>query len=166
MLFMGQEFLEDKFWTDDFNDRDHLIWWDGLNTDRAMIDHLRFTRELLALRRRQPALRGERVNGYHVHNDNRVLAFHRWLDGQGQDVVVVASLNESTFGGYELGFPLAGWWHEVFNSDVYDHWVNPWVAGNGAGVRADGPPRHGLPASATIVIPANGLLVFARDRGD
>jgi 1,4-alpha-glucan branching enzyme len=28
-----------------------------------------------------------------------------------------------------LGFPIPGFWREVFNSDVYDHWVNPKVAG-------------------------------------
>ena len=58
MLFMGQEFLEDKFWSDVPGDTDHLLWWDGLSRDRAMSDHLRFTRELIALRKRQPALRG------------------------------------------------------------------------------------------------------------
>lgn len=163
MLFMGQDFLEDKLWTDDGNDRDHLIWWDGLKTDRAMSDFLRFTRELIALRKRTPALRRGSVNVFHVHNHNRVLAFHRWIDGVGRDVVVVANLNESTWWGYQIGFPQSGWWREVFNSDVYDHWVNPQVAGNGDGVHANGPPMHGLPASALVVIPANGFVVFARE---
>jgi 1,4-alpha-glucan branching enzyme len=166
MLFMGQEFLEDKYWADNPDDTGHFIWWDGLGSDRAMGDHLRFTRELIALRRRQPALRGEHINVFHVHNGNRVLALHRWLEGAGRDVVVVASLNESTFWGYRLGFPGGGRWLEVFNSDVYDHWVNPHVAGNGGEVHAGGPPLHGLPASAEVVLPANGLLVFARDQGD
>ena len=56
-----------------------------------------------------------------------------------------------------------GRWREVFNSDVYDNWVNPLVAGNGGGVNADGPPLHGLPASAALAIPANGLLIFAKN---
>lgn len=110
----------------------------------------------------QAALRGDRVNVFHVHNGNRVIAFHRWLEGTGQDVVVAVSLNESTYDDYALGFPLGGWWAEVFNSDVYDHWVNPQVAGNGTGRSADGPPLHGLPTSARVVLPANGLVVFAR----
>jgi hypothetical protein len=63
---------------------------------------------------------------------------------------------------YRFGFPNGGTWREVFNSDVYDNWVNPIVAGNGAGVFADGPPMHGMPTSAEIVIPANGLIVFVR----
>ena len=168
MLFMGQEFLEDKRWSDNpANDDGSLIWWDGLSSgQKPMVDHLRFSQDLIRLRRRQPALRGEQINVFHVHNANRVIAFHRWLEGIGRDVVVVASLNESTFFGYGLGFPGGGAWREVFNSDVYDNWVNPGVSGNGGGIQANGPPLHGLPASAQIVIPANGLLVFARDDGD
>ena len=166
MLFMGQEFLEDKQWSDDPNAGDN-IGWAGLNSgDKAMADHLRFTSDLIALRRRQPALRGEGLNVFHVHNQNRVVAFHRWVEGAGRDVVVVASLNENTFWSYQLGFPAPGRWLEVFNSDVYDNWVNPWVAGNGGGVSADGGPLHGLPASASVVIPANSVVVFARDNGD
>ncbi len=166
LVFMGQEFLEDKPWSD--SDPDLLIYWDGLDkgTDRAMVDFNRFARDLIALRRNQPALRGEGINVFHVHDENRIIAFQRWVEGVGRDVVVVASLNESTFRGYQVGFPGPGRWVEVFNSDVYDNWVNPIVAGNGDGVDADGGPMHGLPSSAGLVIPANGFVVFARDRGD
>ena len=52
------------------------------------------------------------------------------------------------------------------NSDVYDNFVNPRVAGNGGAIDAGGPPSHDMPASAEIVIPANAFLVFARDAGD
>ena len=144
----------------------NLIWWDGLRSDRSMQDHLVFTRELIWLRRRHPALQSESVNPYYVHNDNRILAFHRWIDGIGRDVVIVASLNESTFNQYELGFPRSGEWFELFNSDFYDNFPNPWVAGNGSAIDAFPNPRDGMPASAVIRIPANGLLVFARDRGN
>jgi 1,4-alpha-glucan branching enzyme len=131
-----------------------------------MVNHLHFTSDLIALRRRQPALRGEGLNVFHVHNQNRIVAFQRWVEGAGRDVVVVASLNESTLWSYDIGFPGSGQWLEVFNSDVYDNWMNPWVAGNGGAIWANGGPMQGLPASATIVIPANGILVFARDAGD
>ena len=162
-LFMGQEFLEDKPWDPDPHSSD-LLWWEGLESgsDRAMADHLRFTQDLIRLRRAQPALRGDRVNPYYVSDGDRVLAFHRWLEGSGNDVIIVASLAEATRSGYRLGFPAPGPWREIFNSDVYDHWVNPWVAGNGGGITAGGEPMHGFAASAALVIPANGVLVFAR----
>jgi 1,4-alpha-glucan branching enzyme len=161
-LFMGQEFLEDKQWSWDASSS-NLLWWSGLNagTDAAMVDHLRFTQDLIRLRWNQPALRGDNVNPFHVSDSNRVIAFHRWLEGTGRDVVVVATLSETTWYDYAVGFPYSGPWTEVFNSDVYDNWVNPLVAGNAGGVSASGPPLHGLPTSASVVIPANGLVVFA-----
>lgn len=167
MLFMGQEFLEDKLWSDDPHRAGLLIWWDGLEGgDRAMSDHRRFVRDLVWLRRRHPALRHDPIIVYPPDNANRVQAFQRWVPGSGRDVVIVASLLESTLYGYQLGFPQPGDWLEVFNSDVYDHFVNPWVQGNGGSVTAAGPALHGMPNSAHLTIPANSLLVFARDAGD
>jgi 1,4-alpha-glucan branching enzyme len=165
MLFMGQEVLEDKPWSDS-PDPSFLVWWDGLRTDRAMQGHLQFTRDLVRLRRRYRALRGEPIHVFVSRDLDRILAFHRWIDGEGRDVVVVASLNESTFWQYRIGFPRPGTWLEVFNSDAYDNGGNPQVAGNGGSITADGPPMDDLPCSATIVIPANGVLVFARDGED
>jgi len=160
-LFMGQEFLEDKPW-DVLPTGPNVLSWDGLNANRTMSDHLRFTRDLIHLRRNLPALRGDNVHAFYQSDRDRVLAFHRWLEGTGHDVIVVASFAESTWYNYDLGFPAPGFWAEAFNSDAYDHWVNPWVAGNRGGVHADGKPLHGFVASASIVIPANSVVVFVR----
>lgn len=161
-IFMGQEFLEDKQW----HDQPHSsfqIWWDGLNQGvKPMVDFLRFSQDIIAARNRLNGLRGSGINVFHAHNENRVLACHRWVPGKGHDVMVVASLNESTYYGYEIGFPLGGYWKETFNSDVYDNWVNPWMVGNGGGVDASGRGLHGLPFSARITIPANSVLIFTR----
>ena len=167
MLFMGQEFLEDKFWTDNEGAHPgHLIHWQGLESTKPMKDYFQFMKELIWLRRRHPALRGQSINVYYVHELDRIIAFHRWIEEFGRDVVVVCSLNESTFWSYELGFPQVGRWLEVFNSDVYERWVNPWTAGNHGSIIAGGAGRHGFASSASIVIPANSILVFARDPGD
>ena len=163
MIFMGQEFLEDKRWADDpAHHPGTLIYWDGLSTDKTMSDFHRFTRELLWLRRAQPALSGESVATVLMDNFNRVLAFQRWIEGVGRDVIVVASLNESTLRDYRIPFPSAGTWREAFNSDVFDNWVNPSVAGNGGQIEAGGPRLNGLSASAAVVIPANSFLVFSQ----
>jgi 1,4-alpha-glucan branching enzyme len=163
-LFMGQEFLEDKQWDPDPAKTANLLWWEGLETgrDRAMVDHLRFTQEAIALRRTYPALRSDKVNPFYACDRDRVMAFHRWVEGIGGDIIVVGSLNDSTWWGYNIGFPTGGRWREVFNSDVYDHWVNPWVAGNGGGIEVSGPPMHGFQTSASVVLPANSVVVFAR----
>ena len=162
MLFMGQEILEDKYWSDAPN-ADTLVWWQGLTQDKHMQDFFRFSCDLVAVRRRQPALCSEAINVFHVHESNRVIAYHRWLEQVGRDVVVVASLNETTFQHYQLGFPVAGQWMEVFNSDVYDHWPNPLAAGNNGRITVRDAAMHGLPYSTRITIPANSVLVFARD---
>jgi len=160
-IFMGQEFLEDKPW--DTNPAGgNLLYWAGLASDKAMVDQLRFTQDFIRLRGLEPALRGESLHVFHVHNDNRVIAFHRWIEGEGRDVVVVASFNDSPFFGYELGFPSSGRWAELLNSDVYDNWVNPLRVGNDGGVFAAGGPLHDLPASASITIPPRAILLFGR----
>jgi 1,4-alpha-glucan branching enzyme len=127
-----------------------------------MVNHLRFTQDAVKLRADYPALRGDNVHPYWFSDQDRVLAFHRRLEGTGQDVIVVATLSDTTWWGLCDRVPERGILEGVFNSDVYDNWVNPIVAGNGGGIEASGPPMHGFATSASVVIPANGLVVFAR----
>ena len=164
MLFMGQEFLEDKQWSDDFDSHhDLLLYWAGLDWgDKQMFDHVRFTRELLELRRQTPGLLGQGFRAVHAHDQNRVLAFHRWVEGEGHDVIVVVHLAPFNRFNYRIGFPGGGVWREVFNSDVYENWVNPGVVGNGGLIVADPQPLHEFDHSAALVLPANSLLIFAR----
>jgi 1,4-alpha-glucan branching enzyme len=144
MLFMGQEFYEHRRWTDDVpNHAGTLVNWDGLATDRSMIDFHRFTRELAWLRRKHPALRGEGVRTLSMENGPRVLVYQRWVEGVGRDVVIVASLNESTLFGYQIPLPAPGTWLEVFNSDVYENWVNPGTFGNADQSRQTAPASTG-----------------------
>jgi len=164
MLFMGQEFLEDKPWSDDLEFHAQLLlYWEGLDIgDQQMVDHLRFMRELLHVRRQCPGLRGQGFRVVHAHDQNRVLAFHRWVPGQGHDVVVVVHLGNVPRADYRIGFPGGGVWREAFNSDVYENWVNPGVVGNGGSVQAGAEPLHGFGDSASLLLPANSLLVFSR----
>jgi 1,4-alpha-glucan branching enzyme len=164
MLFMGQEFLEDKQWSDNCDFHDNLLlYWAGLDEgDRQMVDHLRFTRELIELRWQYPGLRGQGFRVVPVHDQNRVIAFHRWIEGAGEDVIVVVHVAPFNRFDYRIGFPGGGEWREVFNSDVYEEWVNPNVIGNGGRVFADAEPMHEFGWSAALALPANSVLVFAR----
>src|SRR5258708_39305240 len=70
-IFMGQEFLEDKPW--DVDPRGpNLLSWNGLDTpqDSTMRDHLRFTKDLIRLRRDLPALRSDNVHAFY-QSDSR-----------------------------------------------------------------------------------------------
>lgn len=138
MLFMGQEIIEDKPWHIDIRFwSQFMIWWDGLSVDRSMRDFLRFTQDLIQLHRRYLALCGEGIRVLQVHNHDRIIVVHRWLEGEGRDLLVVASLNETTLDGYPVALPWPDRRQEVFNSDVYDHFPNPWVTGNGGSVFAE-----------------------------
>jgi 1,4-alpha-glucan branching enzyme len=166
MLFMGQELLEDKLWSDDFHRVDRLLWWGGLDTgDRSVTDFHRFVRDLIGVRRRFPALRSDGSAVPLVDEDNRVVVLHRWMPREGRDVIVVISLNERTIwdAAYSVGMPCPGTWYEVFNSDYYDHFPNPDVAGNAGSVRADGPGMHGFAQSASLTVPANAVLMLSQD---
>jgi 1,4-alpha-glucan branching enzyme len=161
-LFMGQEFLEDKNWSDDPQAGD-LIWWEGLSAAApAMRDHLRFYSDLNRLRRSHPALRGNSARVSRANDFERVIVLHRWLEGSGQDVLVIASCDELVKHGYVIGVPNEGAWHEIFNSDLYDHFPNPNAVGNSDSISAWREPRDGFEASVALNLPANGVIVLAR----
>lgn len=163
MLFMGEEFLEDRQWDDAVQLFPNLlIDWAGLATNQVMQDYLQFTKDLVALRRSYPALGGESLRVSTADSFQRVLAIHRWIEGMGDDVLFVFNLQEFNRFGYRIGFPGAGRWREIFNSDFYDQLPNPNTAGNAGAIFASGQPWDGMPTSAEITIPANGFVVFSR----
>jgi 1,4-alpha-glucan branching enzyme len=164
MLFMGQEFLENQQWADDMvNYPNLLLNWQGLNSGvKQMTDFHLFITDLIHLRWQYPALRAEGFAVIHIDDQNRVLAFQRWVEDVGDDVVIVVSLANNDQYGYRIGFPSGGTWKEVFNSDVYEDYVNPTVCGNGGQIITDDQPYDRLDYSAAITLPANGILVFAR----
>jgi 1,4-alpha-glucan branching enzyme len=98
-----------------------------------------------------------------VHNVDRLIAMHRWVGRQGRDIVVVGCLNEHVHDGYLIDLPYPGSWYEIFNSDFYDHMPNRHVAGNGGRVMADRPGQHGYPHAARMTVPANGVIILARE---
>ena len=163
MLFMGEEFLEDHQWDDAVQQFPNLlINWAGLATTKVMQDYLQFTKDLVALRRARPALRGEQLRVSTADSFQRVMAIHRWIDGVGDDTLFVFNLQEFNRFGYRIGFPGAGQWREIFNSDFYDQMPNANTAGNGGSIFADGQGWDDMPTSADITIPANGFVVFSR----
>jgi len=161
-LFMGQEALESRLWSDDPSNPNTLINWQALSTDPARRDFLRFATDAIAQRRRLPALRGPRIRVSRANSFERVLVVHRWLEGQAADVVLVASLDERAKLGYRIGLPQSGPWRECLNSDVYDGFPNPNPVGNDGSVNAEPIPWDGFTASAALNIPANGALLLAR----
>jgi 1,4-alpha-glucan branching enzyme len=159
MLFMGQELLEAKPWSDTPAPLTEIAWGPLDSGDTVTAGFVHFVSELIALRRSHKALSGEGCAIVHVHDLNRVLAFERWVEGSDNAVMVVCSLNETAWQDYAIGFPGGGTWRLVFNSEDYEAGAHPAA---GREIAADGPPLHGRPCSAHVAIPANGILVYAR----
>jgi len=160
-LFMGQEFLEDKNWSDN-RLVDGLISWEALDgAGSARRDFLKFTADMIRLRRSQPALRGSSARVSRARNFDRVMVLHRWIEGEGRDVVVIANLAEQSKRDYAIGLPFAGDWLELLNSDVYDSFPNAAPVGNGGRVRSWSEPLDGFSARAAVSLPANGIIVLA-----
>jgi 1,4-alpha-glucan branching enzyme len=65
--------------------------------------------------------------------------------------------------GYRTGFPSAGLWREVFNSESYDGFPNPGAVGNAGATAAANLDWDGVvSASAALTLPASNFFVFAR----
>jgi 1,4-alpha-glucan branching enzyme len=127
-----------------------------------MRDHLAFCRDLSRLRGELPALRGESLRASTRHPADRVIVIHRWIEGRGQDVVIVANLREESRFGHRVGLPSDGLWRGLFNIDGYDPFPNPDAVGIAGAVAADEFGWDRMRASAAITLRANGFVLFAR----
>jgi 1,4-alpha-glucan branching enzyme len=114
MFFQGDEFLEWGSW-----DPTREIDWSKTQTFSGIWDCFQ---SLIRLRRNwfnnTSGLRGQFVNFFHVNNQNKMVAYHRWENGgPGDDTVVVANFANQSYESYTIGFPRAGIWYVRFNSD-------------------------------------------------
>jgi 1,4-alpha-glucan branching enzyme len=112
---------------------------------------------LIRLRLSHPGLRSPRIDVVFVHNEHRLILFHRW--GSGEDFLGVASLNNHPFNNPSYLFGAdripSGRWREIFNSDA--EVFGGWNVGNRGGVIANSTN------SFECVVPANGLILFQRE---
>nr|WP_246713372.1 alpha amylase C-terminal domain-containing protein [Rhizobium sp. BK619] len=112
-------------------------------------------RDLISLSIKEAAIRSRNIAIPYVHDEDRVVAFHRWNDDD--DFLVVGSLKDAAFEhGYRLRSERLGddLWEEIFNSDAEAY--GGWNVGNGGGrIRATA-------GMLDAVLPASGVLVFRR----
>jgi len=125
-------------------------------------------RDLIRLRRnltgRSRGLTGQHVHVTHVHDDMNMLVFRRWSEGgPGDDVVVVANFHREPRENYEIGFPAAGAWELLLNSDWtgYSQHFNGYPSGD---VVAQPGDYDGLPAKAVVGIGPYSVLIFSQPK--
>ena len=159
MLFQGQELLEDEY----FQDTDPVDWsrLETFGGIRSMYT------DLIRLRRNwfnnTRGLQGQNLNVFHVNNNDKMIAFHRWQNGgSGDDVVVVCNFRNQAWGKYRIGFPRPGTWKLRFNSD-WDGYSSDFDNTPAFDVDTIAEPRDGLNQHAIIEIGPYTTLIFSQD---
>lgn len=159
MIFQGQEFLEDRW----FHDRDPLDW--NLAEKYSGLHDL--YQKLIALRRNlegtTKGLTGQNTEVYHVNNNDKVVAFHRWFNGGPKDdVITVMNFRNKSFDSYAIGVPAPGSWKVRFNSDwkgydeeFTDNYTGDPQAGEGS--------TDGMPHYINLSIGPYSILILSQD---
>ena len=157
LLFMGQEWGQGAEWN-----HDRALDWFQLDDPRHRgVQSL--VRDLNRLYGAEAALHATdaRADGFWWLDaddaDRSVYAFVRQAEGRPL-LVVVANMTPVARGGYRLGLPSGGIWHEILNTDAEAY------GGGGTGnlgrVRAEAVAAQGQAQSAAIWLPPLSVLVF------
>ena len=157
LLFMGCEFAQGMEWNHAKSLDWHLL---DLPQHRGMQS---FVRDLNHLYRSTPALyvHDTRPEGFAwiESNDAEASTYAFARKGGAADPMVVVALNMTPVERrYRLGFPAAGQWDEVLNSDAAAYGGGN--RGNMGGVVADGGTWHGQAQSALVTLPPLSVVIF------
>lgn len=156
MLFQGQPLLEDKW----FSDTDPVDW----NRFSDVKGIIKLHRDLIYLRTNRQettkGLMGQHIHILYVNHEDKIVAYHRWMEGGPKDsVVVVLNFRDQEHTHYTIPMPAKGKWKVRFNSDwggyddeFTDHPVYDTVA------KAD---QNG--AFATVSIAPYGAVILSQD---
>jgi 1,4-alpha-glucan branching enzyme len=156
MLFQGQPLLEDKW----FSDTDPIDW----NRFSEVKGIIKLHRDLIYLRTNRlentRGLMGQHIEILHVNHDEKVVVYHRWMEGGPKDsTLVILNFRDKEHTDYQIPVPAKGKWNVRFNSDwggyddeFTDHPVYDTVAKAG---------HHG--AHAHISIAPYGAVILSQD---
>ena len=157
LLFMGQEFAQRREW-----DADGSLDWHLLDNEyhqgvRMLIGDLNSAyREFPALHARDCEPEGFRW----LVADDRDHSVYAWLRfaPDAQPVAVVCNFTPVPRPGYRIGLPHAGRWRELLNTD--STFYGGGGLGNQGAIHAGDTPLHGMPASASVLIPPLSTVYF------
>jgi len=151
MFLMGGEWMESIAFGSGSGNR--IDWSKATSRSEIVL----FFHDVIAARKSNCGFRSDAAYDVHHLNDtDNVIAFTR---GDGEELVVVAGLNNSDLNNYRVGFPHHGTWHEILNSQAAVYLGNG--SGNGGSiVTDDGWAYDSMPHSAAITVPQMGLLIF------
>ena len=158
LVFMGVEFGQTAEW----NSEGQLEWW--LLQFPVHQKLKTYCRALNELYRNEPALyeidfQGPGFEWIDFHDaDHSIISFIRYAKQRQDYVVFVCNFTPTPHYRYKIGFPEVGLYLEIFNSDSEIYGGSN--LGNGGAIQAEKTSSHGRLASASIVIPPLGVVVF------
>ncbi|MHC5111562.1 MAG: alpha amylase C-terminal domain-containing protein [Planctomycetota bacterium] len=160
MFLQGCEFLEDTaFGASAPGEPDARLDWTKVTT---YSEYLQYFKDMIALRRTNGALAADSpVDVSHLNESDDIIGIHRW-DNDGNDLMIVFSLNNQAQAGYRVGFPQAGEWFEILNSEASTYGGSGPTNGS---VQTESVAWDGFADSAVISIPPSGVLVFSSQSG-
>ncbi len=159
LLFMGSELAPDSEWNHDFQ-----LPWALASAGPLRSGLVRCLEAMGTLYRNSPALwanDGDPDGFAWIGKADARRKVVAWLRrGAGQSVVVIANLGPLPLHGYRVGMPEAGAWVEALNTDALA--FGGGGVGNPDGIQAQPEPLAGMPASASLSLPALGTLLLRR----
>jgi 1,4-alpha-glucan branching enzyme len=163
LLFMGQEFGQEREWSHDRSLDWHLL---EQGEHRGVRD---LVRDLNRLYREEPALHQldceaagfTWIDG--ANADESVLIYLRRGEGDARPALVVCNFTPVVRHGYRVGVPCGGRWREQLNTDAAIYGGSN--VGNSGVVEAVARPRHGQAHSIELTLPPLAVLVLAPERG-
>lgn len=159
MMFQGQEFAEDE-WFSDGNPLD----WKRARKHKGLI---RMYSDLIQLRRNfhdnTRGLCGAYVQVYHTNEEDKLVAYQRWKEGgPGDTVVVVLNFANQPQVEYTIGLPSAGYWQLRFNSD-WKGYDKDFTDQSMLSMEAQEGNTDGMPFHGVLDIGPYSVLIFSQD---
>jgi 1,4-alpha-glucan branching enzyme len=163
LLFMGQEFAQGREWNHEQSLDWHLLDVEQHRGVQALVRDLnRLYRSTKALH-----LNDSRPEGFAwIESNDADASVYAWVrKGRKTDPMVVVVANMTPVErNYRLGFPAAGPWAEVLNTDsgVYGGRNR----GNLGGVQTEATPWHGQRQSAIVTLPPLSTVMFRQGKDE
>ncbi|MDD2266149.1 alpha-amylase family glycosyl hydrolase [Sulfuricurvum sp.] len=158
MLFQGQEFLEGGWFRDTVP-----VNWDQYDEFHGIV---RLYRDLIRLRSNcegfTRGLCGQYTQVYHMNNERKLIAYHRWdKGGASDDVVIVANFLHEAQENYVIGLPAEGAWKLRFNSDWegYNDDFGNYPSGDVIAIEGE---YDGMPFHAVVSIGSYSVVIFSQ----
>jgi 1,4-alpha-glucan branching enzyme len=157
LLFMGQEFAQGREWNHNQSLDWHLLDIGLHGGVQALV------RDLNNLYRSTPALHlnDARPEGFAwIESNDAEASVYAWVrKGRETDPMVVVVANMTPVErSYRLGFPAAGHWSEMLNTDAAVYGGGN--RGNLGGIQTEATPWHGQRQSALVTLPPLSTVMF------